>query len=279
MTCADSAIAGSPSRRLTMSAVAILAVLAGLVLTPAAMAGKPKGEYAVFNDCPLGTSGVTQCVYVTFSSGEVALDGLDIPIMHSITLQGGLIANEKEERFVNTTEGQTLSKSEEEVPGGIDGIVPTPENEKLTVGFELVGSVAINRSNLAAGKGVALTLPVRAHLHNPSLGEACYIGTSTGSVTLSLTTGATSPREPNKPIKGSPGEHETKEGGNLVAYKNDTLVENDFTVPGAKGCGLGELFNSVLDSKYKLPAAEGHSTAVLKGTSEFASAEAVRASE
>jgi hypothetical protein len=279
MTCADSAIAESPSRRLTMSAVAILAVLAGLVLTPTAMAGKPKGEYAVFNDCPLGTSGVTQCVYVTFSSGEVSLGGLDIPIVHTITLQGGLIANEKEEKFVNTTEGQTLSRGEEEIPGGIDGIVPTPESQKLTVGFELVGSVALNRSNLAAGKGVAVTLPIRVRLKNPSLGEACYIGTSTSPVTLSLTTGATSPREPNKPIKGSPGEHESKEAGNLVLYKNDALVENDFTVPGTKGCGLGELFNAILDSKYKLPAAEGHSTAVLRGTSELASAEAVRASE
>lgn len=279
MTCADSAIAGSPSRRLTTSAVAILAVLAGLVLTPAAMAGKPKGEYAVFNDCPLGTSGVTQCVYVTFSSGEVALGGLDIPIVHTIVLQGGLIANEKEERFVNTTEGETLSKGEEEVPGGIDGIVPTPESQKLTVGFELVGSVALNRSDLAAGKGVAVTLPIRARLKNPSLGEACYIGTSTSPVTMPLTTGATSPREPNKPIKGSPGEHESKEGGNLVLYKNDTLAENDFAVPGVKGCGFGELFNSIIDSRFKLPAAEGHSTAVLRGTSEFASAEAVRASE
>jgi hypothetical protein len=244
------------------------------------MAGKPKGEYADFNDCPLGTSGVSQCVYAVFSSGELLLNKLDVPIKHSITLQGGLIVTGKEETFVNTTEGQTLSKTEEEVPGGFTGLEKT-ESTPMTLTLELVGAVALSRANLAAGTGTALKLPVRAHLKNVYFGEACYIGSSSSPITLDLTTGATSPPKPNKSIKGKPGEKESKEAGNLVIYNNDSLVENAFTVPTAKGCGGIEesVIDPLINEKYGLPASAGYSTAILAGTSKFASAEAVRKSE
>jgi hypothetical protein len=38
--------------------VLVLALALGLVAAPSALAGKPTGEYAVFKDCPLGTTGV-----------------------------------------------------------------------------------------------------------------------------------------------------------------------------------------------------------------------------
>jgi hypothetical protein len=258
----------------------LCALIAALAMAPAAMAGKPKGEYADFNDCPLGTSGVSQCVYAVLSGGELVFNKMDVPIKHTITLQGGLIVTEKEETFVNTTEGQTLSKTEQEVPGGFVGI-GGPETSPETVTLELVGSVALSRANLAAGTGTALKLPVRAHLKNEDFGEACYLGTSASPIALDLTTGATSPPKPNKSIKGTAGEKETKEEGNLVIYKNDSLVENAFAVPGAKGCGgvYETLIDPLIDEKYGLPASAGYSTVILSGTSEFASAEAVRKSE
>jgi hypothetical protein len=257
---------------------ALLALSVGaLVAAPAALAGHPTGEYKSFNDCPLGTSGVTQCVYAEISSGELPLGSSRVPIVNTIVLQGGLIANEKEETFVNTTEGQTLSKTEEKLPGGLLGIIPESESSKLTVTMELVGAVALNRTNLTEAKGTALKLPVRLHLKNLELGEACYVGSSTSPITLNLTTGATSPPKPNKAITGKPGERESKEAGNLVIFKNDSLVENAFSVPGASGCGT--LLNPIIDEKFKLPSAAGNNTAVLNGTSRFASAEAVRKSE
>lgn len=268
-------------RRAVSAAVGLLVLLAGLAVAPAAIAGKPTGEYTVFKDCPLGTSGVNQCVYGEITGGELRFGKMTVPIKNTIVLQGGLIVTEKEEAFVNTTEGQTLSKTEQEVPGGLLGLPGGPEGSTLTVTIELVGSVALSRGNLAAGKGTALKLPVRVHLKNELFGESCFLGSSASPVTLNLTTGTTAPAEPNKPIKGKPGERESKQEGNLVIYKGDSLLENAFSVPGATGCGGVEekLIDPLLDEKYGLPSADGNSAVILNGTTEFASAEAVRKSE
>ncbi|HEX3804871.1 MAG TPA: hypothetical protein VHV75_18745 [Solirubrobacteraceae bacterium] len=267
------------------SAIAgLLALLAVLAVAPSAMAGKPKGEYAAFNHCPLGAAGVSQCVYALFSGGKLSLGKLTVPIAQPITLQGGLIVTEKGETFVNTTEGQTLSVTAEEVPGGLLGL-PGHESESsaFSIAMELVGSVTLSRSNLATSTGTALKLPVRVHLKNVFLGESCFVGTSASPITLNLTTGTTSPPKPNTPITGTSGEHESKEEGNLVVYKNDSLVENAFSVPTvAKGCGgLNEsLIAPIMNSKYGWPAAAGNnSTVVLNGTTKFANAEAVKKSE
>jgi hypothetical protein len=271
-----------PSKVRLAFATIVLAALMMLLVPTAALAGKPKGEYAVFNDCPLATAGVTECVYAQFSSGELTLGSLKVPIAHTITLQGGLVVTGMSETFVNTTEGQTLSPIAQEVPGGLLGLPGHgSESSAFSIAMELTGSVALNRGNLAGETGTALKLPVRVHLKNVFLGEACYIGSATSPVVLNLTTGVTSPPKPNLPIHGTAGEHESKEGGNLIVYKNDALVENAFSSPAPKGCGGIEesLIVPALNSKYGWPAAAGHDTVILKGTSKFASAEAVKASE
>jgi hypothetical protein len=267
------------SRRLT-SAVMLLLILLLAVAAPAAFAGKPKGEYAPFTGCPLKTAGVSQCVYAQFTGGKLTLGSMIVPIEHAITLQGGLIVKGIEETFVNAGEGETLTKTEEKVPGGFSG--GGSESFPLTLTLELVGAVALSRGNLAEAKGTALKLPVRAHFKNVYVGEECFVGSSASPIVLSLTTGTTSPPAPNKSITGSPGTHEVKEAGNLVLYKGDSLVENAFSVPAAKGCGgpvFKEIVNPIFNSKFGLPAAAGHNTAILSGTSEFANAEAVLKSE
>jgi len=265
-------------RRSTSRASAITALLvtmAALILAPSALAGKPKGEFSVFADCPLATKGVSQCVYSQFTGGKVVIGPESIPINKTITLQGGLIVTEKEETFVNVTEGTTLSKTAEEVPGGFEGhaVIST---------LELVGAVTLSRTNLAAGKGVALKLPVRVHLTNPVFGEGCFIGSSTSPITLNLTTGSTSPPAPNKSITGTPGTLESRDSGNLILYKGNSLVENAFSVPTAHGCGAPTaeaILDPIINTMFGLPSAGGYNTAILSGTSQFASAEAVRASE
>jgi hypothetical protein len=272
------------TRRRGVSLASTVTLLLAVLLAaaaPAAFAGKPKGEYAPFTGCPLKTAGVSQCVYSQFTGGKLTFGTMAVPIEHAITLQGGLIVTGKEETFVNAGEGETLTKTEEKVPGGFSGIGGT-ESSPMTLTLELVGAVALSRGNLAEAKGTALKLPVRAHLKNVYFGEECFIGSSASPITLNLTTGVTSPPAPNKPITGSAGTHEVKEAGNLVLYKGDSLVENAFSVPGAKNCGAGvykELITPLINSKYGLPAAGGHNTAILSGTSEFASAEAVLKSE
>jgi hypothetical protein len=266
--------------RLASPAVTLLLVLLLAVAAPAAFAGKPKGEYAPFTGCPLKTAGVSQCVYAQFTGGKLTFGTMVVPIEHAITLQGGLIVSGTEETFVNAGEGETLTKTEEKVPGGFSGV--GTESSPMALTLELVGAVALSRGNLAEAKGTALKLPVRAHLKNVYFGEECFVGSSTSPITLNLTTGVTSPPAPNKPITGSIGTHEVKEAGNLVLYKGDSLVENAFSVPGAKGCGAGvykEIITPLLNMKFGWPASGGHNTAIFSGTSEFANAEAVLKSE
>jgi hypothetical protein len=262
------------SRRAVSATTGLLVLLATLTMASSAMAGKPKGEFAVFADCPLGSAGVNECVYSQTTGGELVFGKMTVPIINTITLQGGLIVKGKEETFVNPTEGVALSKTPETVTGGF-------ESKPLTATLELVGAVALSRTKLAKAEGIALKLPVRVHLKNEFLGETCFIGSSTSPITLNLTTGTTSPPAPNKPIKGSPGTFESKEEGTLEIYKGDSLVENAFSVPAVAGCGgiYEFLIDPILDAKFGLPSAAGHNTAIMKGTSKFATAEAVRESE
>jgi hypothetical protein len=273
-----------PQRLARTGAPLLLAALLALALAlaPAAL-GKPTGEFAVFAECPLSTKGVNECVYAQFTGGELRVGKMDVPVEHTITLQGGLVVVESppSETFVNAAGGNTLSKTAEKVSGGLGGIERFESDNELNVVLELVGPVSLSRTNLADASGVALDLPSRLHLENPFLGESCYVGSSSKPLELSLTTGKTSPPEPNKPITGSPGEKEFKDSGALVVYKNDSLVNNSFSAPEAKGCGGFEesLIDPIINSKFGLPVSAGHNTAILKGTSEFATAEAVRASE
>jgi hypothetical protein len=275
MTNAHRRAPGRAPRRKVSAATGLLVLVATLAVAPAAMAeGKPKGEFANFTNCPLGVVNVNECLYSKAGSGELVFGTMTIPITSAITLQGGLIVSEKEETFVEATEGKTLSKTPEEVTGGF-------ESKPLTATLELVGSVAVSRKKLTAEEGAALTLPVRAHLKGANLGEGCFVGSSAKPIALDLTTGATSPPPPNKPIKGTRGTIEVKEEETLEIFKGDSLVENAFSVPGASGCGgsFENIIDPLVDAKFGLPAAAGHSTAILKGTTKFATAEAVRKSE
>jgi len=125
-----------------------------------------------------------------------------------------------------------------------------------------------------------LTLPLKIHLENPLLGSGCYIGSNAHPVVIEFTSGTTSPPAPNKPITGKPGENKFSAGGVLTNTGNE-LVNNSYAAPGAEGCGgiFSFLIDPILDSKLGLPSAAGHNTAILRGTLQAASAEAVTASE
>jgi hypothetical protein len=285
------------------AALAILVTsLAALVFAAQASAAKPTGEFVNFSDCPLSNAEVTSCVFAQTTSGEFTISSTTVPIKNAITLQGGIATSEAGEKFVNAADGNTLSKTPQTVPGGLLKIVAPgffPEilqnifNEFINKGVtgvtattELVGSVGIDRANLFLGIGTALTLPVRVHLENPFLGNNCYVGSKAHPVTVELTTGTTSPPEPNKPIKGNPGEAEFRDKEELVIVKNNSLVNNSFAAPTAEGCGSQILFglftgliNSAVDSELSLPSAAGHNTAILNGNLENATTTAVKASE
>jgi hypothetical protein len=283
-----------------MAGIFVLAASTAALLLPSAAMATPKGEFAVFADCPVTT--VNACLYAKTESGKFIIGKETVPIEKVITLQGGVTENEAEEfKFVGAKDGNTLSKTPQKVPGGLAGLVKCNEISNFfeRIACELVfengvtgvnatselaapaSSIGININHFVEQTGTALSLPLKVHLENPFLGSSCYIGSNASPVVVNLTTGTTAPPLPNKPISGSAGKVEFKAGGEIVAFANNSLVNNSFAAPGATGCGgLFEfLIDPIINSKLGLPSAAGHNTAVLSGVLEQASAESVKAHE
>jgi hypothetical protein len=288
---------------LRRGALVLLAAFAvALAATAPAMAGQPKGNFVDFNHCPLKNPELTFCVYAESTGGEFSIKTTKVPIIKASTvvLQGGSILNEETgaETFVEAEGAETLKKTPLAVPGGLLGII-APEalpkflqviiNKLVSEGLagvtataELVGTPGISRANLIESSGTAVSLPTRIHLENTFLGKECYIGSKTSPVTFNLTTGTTSPPEPNKPITGTLGQLEFGNEFQYVIARGNRLVDNAFSVPGANGCGgvlLSLLIDPAIELKLGLPSAAGNNTAILEGELQNGGAGAVRESE
>src|ERR1700760_3491862 len=209
----------------------LVGVVAGLlaiaVMALPALASAHTGEFARFNNCPSTNAEVEVCLTSTITSGEVVLGSKKVPIVNPVTLQGGAGTANAEgiSKFYGATNGETLTKAPQPVPGGLSGLVNCKEisNWFLRGSCEVVfenGLTGVN-STLELAKpaseiqfsefallfqfGTALKLPVKVHLENPLLGSSCYVGSSSSPIWFNLTTGTTAPPAPNKPITGSVG--------------------------------------------------------------------------
>jgi hypothetical protein len=297
------------TRLLITAAVALIASLA-IVSTAAA---EPKGIFKKYKDCPTEVPGLALCQYAETTGGEFAIGSTKVPINKPIILQGGAIPtggpNFNEYFLLPAKDGNSLSKTELNVPGGLLDLVNCEEIkgsgffevieraackaifENKTTGVtattELVATATnpaiLNLTALIEEKGTALTLPVRVHLKNPLLGESCYLGSEAHPVQLHLTDGTTAPPLPNKPIKGKLGtpESEVEKGFESTKINENSLVDNSFSVPVAEGCGgfFSFLIDPIVDSKLGLESKSGHNTAILSGQLNTAEVEAVLASE
>jgi hypothetical protein len=290
------------TRTLMASAIAVVFVVA-MSVTSSAFA-TPKGEYAVFADCPLTTA--QACIHANTESGEFVVGSKTVPIEKTITLQGGLNETESGLVFVAAKDGNTLTKVPQKVPGGLAGFVKCNEIkgngliEKaervsceaifengltgVTATTELAApasSIQINLGNLLFGEGTALQLPVKVHLENPLFGSSCYVGSNSAPIVLPLTTGTTSPPAPNKPIKGNPGELTFNGEGTILTVNKNSLVNNSFAAPATNGCGgiVEFLIGPLVNSQLGVPSAAGHNTAILNGTLKQAGAGIVKEHE
>ena len=286
-------------RRSTMIvAMALTASLAALSVASPALAKEPMGEFARFKHCPLKNPATQSCIYAETTSGEFKVKTTTVPIVNTITLQGGLPETEGDETPIPAEGVESLSKTPQPVPGGLLTLIKCKEIknffariaceivfEKGALGVnataELVGLPTINKSNLLLEEGIALKLPVRIHLENAFLGNECFVGSPTSPVTLSLTTGITSPPGPNKPITGKAGELAFSEEGNLTTVTNNSLVNNSYSVPKSSGCGgiFSIFIDPIVDAKLGLPSEAGNNTAILNGTLRVATREGVEGSE
>jgi hypothetical protein len=279
--------------------------LAALSVASPAMA-TPKGEFAVFADCPVTTA--SACIWAKTESGGFTVGKKTVPIEKAITLQGGLNENEEtgELSFVAAKDGNTLAKVPQNVPGGLTGLINCTEikgsglleviergtckaifengTTGVTATTELAApasQIKINLGNLLTAKGTALQLPVKVHLENPLLGGSCFVGSNSKPIILPLTTGTTAPPLPNKAIKGNPGTLEFNEEGSILTVKGNSLVNNEFAAPATNGCGgiFEFLIGPIINGQLGVPAAAGHNTAILNGTLKQAGSEPVQESE
>src|SRR5436305_89903 len=284
-------------------AVLLLAAIAVLGLSVSAQA-KLTGNYVKFAQCPYKNEELNKCIYSVTESGEVVLGSKKVPIVNPVVLQGGYGEGIEEKegakfaKFYGASNGETLSKTPQPVPGGLAGLINCKEISSLLLRFgceaalengvtgvnatlELAkpaSDIRVSENNLAGEIGTALQMPVKVHLENPFLGSSCYVGSSSNPIIWNLTTGTTSPPPPNKPITGSPGEITFLEEGRIAEAKNSKLVDNAWSAPGVTGCGgaiVELLLDPVVDVSAGLPAPAGVNTAVLKGTLNVGSALAI----
>lgn len=290
------------TRQRTILGIAVTALLSLLVMATSASATLV-GEFTKFKYCPFTTSGVTRCVYSLTDGGEVVLGSKKVPIVNPVTLQGGYSEFEEEgpeagfSKFFAATNGVTLSKSAQPVPGGLLGLVPRESSPPLVKALlktatengltgvdstlELArpaSEIRLNEVHLGEGVGVALILPLMAHLENPVLGSSCYVGSSTNPIYWELTSGVTSPPGPNEPITGSIGTVNFLENARIVELENSTLVDNAWAAPAASGCGglLSSVIDPIINLASGLPAKAGSNTAILEGDVSETTAIAVK---
>lgn len=280
----------------TLATALLVVSLAALGLAGSAQA-KLTGEYIRFAQCPYANTEVKKCLLSTTTSGEVILGKKVVPITNPVILQGG--AGKQVEGiapFFAASNGITLSKAPQNVPGGLLGIVPdasSPFLVKALIKFFLENSltgvnstlelakpateIRVSENNLASEEGVALKMPVMVHLENPFLGKKCYVGSSTSPITWNLTTGTTAPPAPNTKISGKAGFIEFLEEGSVAFLKEAKLVDNAWSAPTASGCGgiLSFLVTPIINAQLGTTTA-GNNTAILNNTIYIAAGAAVR---
>jgi len=114
------------ARRSIVAVLSLAITTAGLAVASPALAVEhhPKGEFAIFADCPLSNAEVEDCVVAKTESGEFTIGKERVPIVNPITLPGGVQHFfSSSETFFGAEDGKTLSKSPQKVPGGLLGLV------------------------------------------------------------------------------------------------------------------------------------------------------------
>jgi hypothetical protein len=254
------------------------------------------GDFTVFQQCPWTNPAVKRCLHAQIEGGGIAIGEKGWPITNPVTLQAGFIEAEKGEPtpIFAAANGETLSKSPQQIPGGLLAMMPVKtvppalkgllqgfansSLNRLTATLELAGTAKISFIHLAEGEGTASVMPAKIHLENPLLGKNCYIGSIKTPIVFELTVGTTNPPPPNLPISGNGGSIEYPEEGEIILATGSELVDNAWSVPKASGCGgvLSFLIDPIINKQMGLPSPAGRNTAILMSTASISTAFAVQ---
>ncbi len=284
--------------------VAVLAAALVTFVFAASASATLTGLFKRFQYCPYTNPAVERCVHSVTTGGTVVLGSKKVSIVNPSTLQGGLTEPAEEgpeaafAKFVEPTNKIALSKAPQPVPGGLAGLVNCKEISDLLLkiscelAFEngLTGvnstlelakpatDIRVSNEHFGERIGVALKLPVMAHLENPFLGESCYVGSASNPIIWELTTGKTNPPKPNESITGELGKFSFLEEGKILEVVGAELVDNAWAAPAASGCGgaLSFIIDPIVNTSSGLPSAAGKNTAILVNTITQATANAVK---
>ena len=104
-----------------------------------------------------------------------------------------------------------------------------------------VQSTQAGQMGFGINNGIVTEVPLAFHLINPLLGSNCYVGTTSNPIVLNLTTGTSGSLTGNL---GSLDPYGPFAGG-LYTIGTE-VVDNQFTVPAATGCGAGGVWDSAI---------------------------------
>lgn len=280
--------------RSALACCASVAVLLVQVSAAGAAAHSPTGKFAQFAECPLSQKKVNNCFHSVSTSGSLRIGKVTVPLKNPITLQGGSEGSGSALKVSEAENGETMSKTPQPVRGGLVGVrAPTwwPSwlqkwfnggvedgltNVSATLELALPAMfVKLSVDNLGTGKGTALGLPVRIKLDNPLLGDNCHIGSDDEPLRIDLTSGRSGD------LTGAVGRIKINPEYTLATVRDGRLVNNDFSAPGARGCGgiFSFFVDPFVSSIFGLPTASGENSAILEGKFQAGAASAVKESE
>jgi hypothetical protein len=276
----------------------LTAALVFLALASTATASShnpPTAEFKPFGECPLNNAEIDGCIYLVSNGGSYTIGAKTVHLVNPITLQGGFVEEEVEPfelHFHGAENGDTLSKTPEPVPGGLQGVTaPTswPQflqdwfNELIEEGFtgvtatielaEPATAITLSLEHWLLEEGTALGLPVKIKLDNAALGNNCYIGSNEEPIQLELTSGTSGA------LSGAPGTITFNGAFTLVTISGFNLVDGTFAAPAASGCGgiFSEFVDPLVNSIFGLPAGSEENSFSLEGVLKDAVAEVVLA--
>ena len=139
-------------RRVRLAATLVIASLAALAVASPAMASL-KQDLQRFSDCPLSNPEATQCVYSLTTSGEFVIGKSSVPITQPVTIQGGLTPP----IIVPAADGNTLSKTALQVPGGLVGIELPGNFTEVTATAELAGTGSLGTQSRSRSRSNSAT--------------------------------------------------------------------------------------------------------------------------
>jgi hypothetical protein len=224
------------SRKIILAMAAALVTMALLGGTGSAQAAFPNTSGCI----PNPANGEEGCIDIQSRSGNLNINGFNVPLHESLEIRGKFNASTEPLTFIPPAGTNGFFGTPVPVPGGLLGIEWLPGNSVLAIA-ELAGPSSAIRIGL---RPPTITIPLKVRLVNLLLGMDCHIGTTSRPVLLTLPT-------------TRPGTISQTERG--IIFTGNTNGESSFAVPGATECGLGlGLINSLVNLRLGLPSSAGH---------------------